>query len=285
MLFASGPLTRRGRRAGRRRPHHPARGERRGGAHDRVGRSVRGQQAPHLRGARVDGDGRLARREGELLRSVARVRVRQQRTRPGSEDANDRLHRRRQDRPADLGEPDQERLSACSAIAAARSPISRSSAACRRSRRPTSARRPTSCSPACRSTEAMDEVVNGPQGPDPFRTARPDHRRARLASGAGQAEACRAARGKGRDLSRRRGERHARHGGGAQGRDLSRRRRRGREEGRAGDQGLRRSVPLFRAVRRRDQGQAGQQPPGRDQHRRRPPRRWRSGSRPASTST
>ena len=104
--------------------------------------------------------------------------------------------------------------------------------------------------------------------PDPFRAAGPDHRRARLASGAGQAEARRAAGPEGRGLSRRRGERHARHGGGAQGRDLSRRRRRGLQEGRAGDQGLRRPVPLFRAVRRRDQGQARQQSAGRDQHRR-----------------
>ena len=64
--------------------------------------------------------------------------------------------------------------------------------------------------------------------PDPFGAARPDHRRARLASGAGQGEARRAARQEGRGLSRRRGQRHARHGGGAQGRDLSRRRRRRR---------------------------------------------------------
>ena len=42
----------------------------------------------------------------------------------------------------------------------------------------------------------------------------------------------------------------------------------GLQEGRAGDQGLRRHVPLFRAVRRRDQGQARQQPAGRHQHRR-----------------
>ena len=40
------------------------------------------------------------------------------------------------------------------------------------------------------------------------------------------------------------------------------------QEGRARHQGLRRHVPLLRAVRRREQGQAGQQPPGRDPHRR-----------------
>ena len=38
-------------------------------------RSVRRQQAPQLRGARVDADGGLVRREGELLRPVARHRV------------------------------------------------------------------------------------------------------------------------------------------------------------------------------------------------------------------
>ena len=62
VLFASGPLTAAAGPAGGRRPDHPARGERRRGAHDRRGRSVRGQQAAHLRGARMDGDGRLARR-------------------------------------------------------------------------------------------------------------------------------------------------------------------------------------------------------------------------------
>ena len=42
---------------------------------DRIRRSVRRQQAPQLRGARVDPDGGLVRREGEFLRPVARHRV------------------------------------------------------------------------------------------------------------------------------------------------------------------------------------------------------------------
>ena len=59
-------------------------------------------------------------------------------------------------------------------------------------------------------------------------------------------------------------------------RDLSRRRRGGRQEGRARGRGLCRPLPLFRQVRRREPRQARQQSAGGDQHRRRPPRRWRS---------
>ena len=121
-----------------------------------------------------------------------------------------------------------------------------------------------SCVP---TVEAMDEVVNGPQGL--IHSARPGQIIVELGSHPVPDKQKHVATlgEKGRGLSRRRGQRHARHGGGTQGRDLSRRRRRGRQEGRAGDQGLRRPVPLFRAVRRRDQGQAGQQPAGGDQHR------------------
>ena len=121
-----------------------------------------------------------------------------------------------------------------------------------------------SCVP---TAEAMDEVVNGPQGL--IHSARPGQIIVELGSHPvpDKEKHVATARQEGRGLSRRRGQRHARHGGGAQGRDLSRRRRRGRQEGRAGDQGLRRPVPLFRAVRRRDQGQARQQPAGRHQHR------------------
>src|SRR5262245_46720230 len=66
----------RGRRQdSRRRPHYPARGQRPGGARDRRGRSLRRQWITQLRAARVDGDGRLARHQGEFFRPVARAGV------------------------------------------------------------------------------------------------------------------------------------------------------------------------------------------------------------------
>ena len=119
---------------------------------------------------------------------------------------------------------------------------------------------------SCLPTTSAGRSRQRAAGPDQFRTPGPDHRRVRLASRPGQAEICRAACREGRGFSRRRGERHARHGGGAQGRDLSRRRcRRGKRSSR-----LSRASPIFAcisAVRRRDQGQAGQQFPGRHAHR------------------
>ena len=77
-------------------------------------------------------------------------------------------------------------------------------------------------------------MVHGPQGLIAVGASGPDRHRIRLASGSGQAAACRPARRQGRGVSRRRGQRHARHGGGAQGGDLSRGRRGGREDGRTG---------------------------------------------------
>ena len=78
-----------------------------------------------------------------------------------------------------------------------------------------------SCLP---SSEALDEAVQGKNGLVSIGASRPDRGRARLASGARQGAADCSARRQGRRLPRRRGERHARHGGGAQGGDLSRRR-------------------------------------------------------------
>ena len=133
---------------------------------------------------------------------------------------------------------------------------------------PRSARRRRSCSRACLPREALDDVVQGPNGLAQVGAARSNHRRARLPSGARQGAARGSARRQGRGLSRRRGERDARHGGGAQGRDLPRRRPRGLQEGRARGRGLCRFVPLFRQVRRRQPGQARQQSAGRYQYRR-----------------
>ena len=75
VLFASGPLT-----AAPGAPQGDGLTILRAGSADearshRFGRSVRRQQAAQLRGARVDVDGGLVRREGEFLRPVARHRV------------------------------------------------------------------------------------------------------------------------------------------------------------------------------------------------------------------
>ena len=82
-----------------------------------------------------------------------------------------------------------------------------------------------SCVP---TTEAMDEVVNGPQGL--IHSARPGQIVVELGSHPVPDKQKHVAplAAKGAAYHRRRGQRHARHGGGAQGRDLSRRRRRGR---------------------------------------------------------
>src|SRR5262249_1386654 len=57
------------------RAHGVARSERRGRPRDRGRRSVRGQRIAQFRAAGMDGDGRLARHQGELLRPVARAGV------------------------------------------------------------------------------------------------------------------------------------------------------------------------------------------------------------------
>ncbi len=122
-----------------------------------------------------------------------------------------------------------------------------------------------SCLP---STQALDEVDRGSARAARERAAGTDHRRARLASRPGQAAPRCATRRQGRSVPRRGGERHPGHGGGAQGRDLSRRRARGLRQGRARDRGLCRLVPVFRSLRGRQQGEAGQQPAGRHPYRR-----------------
>ena len=112
-----------------------------------------------------------------------------------------------------------------------------------------------SCLP---STEALDEVMHGPHGL--VHSARPGQIVVELGSHPVPDKQRQIAplQREGRGLHRRRSVRHARHGVGAQGRDLSRRRRRCLQEARAGGRGLRRFVPLFRRVRRREPRQARQ---------------------------
>ena len=75
VLFASGPLAEAdGKTRGDGLTIVRA-SERAGGAQDRRGRSVRRARAAQLRGAGVDGDGGLARDQGEFFRSVARAGV------------------------------------------------------------------------------------------------------------------------------------------------------------------------------------------------------------------
>ena len=137
-----------------------------------------------------------------------------------------------------------------------------------------------SCVP---SSEALDEVVQGPNGL--VHSARPGQIVVELGSHpvAGQGEADRAACGKGRGLldgevSGTPGMVSARKAVIYLGGDAEACKKVERVVAGFAD-----SCLYFGAVRRREQGQARQQSPGRHQYRRRPRRRWRSGSRPAST--
>ena len=123
--------------------------------------------------------------------------------------------------------------------------------------------------PACRRTEALDEVVHGPDGLVQLGAAWSGRGRARLLSGSGQAAAHCAARGEGRVLHRRRSR---------PARPAWCRRARAWSFSPATQQACKTIEPVvagfadsciyFGGVRRGEPGQAHQQSSGRDQYRR-----------------
>ena len=163
ILFASGPL---GDGASASDGlDHPARGE----ARKRRARSPMRdpfviQRPADIRDPGMDDDGGFARAEGEFLRSVDRDRCCRQSDLSRGVHANNRLCRRRQDRNADLRKSDQERLSRRRLSPQLARPISRRSAACRRIRRPMSAPKRTSSSPACRPTRRLKKSCRARTG-------------------------------------------------------------------------------------------------------------------------